>query len=343
MFRGKPRLLIASPAKRYNSSPAKRENRFVQPTCFLKDTPSAIAKHFDANEPACFKRMFTGIPAYEKWFTEPVASEELVEQDLPRFISAKARKPENSAMDAFTKAQASRKLNMEYLQQFGVAIVPLELTKTDEAGKTTFERFEGPFSLLLEYVTGEETSKSRLYLAQRSLADLPQALQDDLPTPEILKQFGKGDIYASSLWMGRAPTRTPLHRDPNPNLFVQLAGRKIVRMMGPHVGREMYERARAGLGGSQGLANMRGEEMMQGKELEALESAVWDNKTENMGDTTVGIEVELKKGDGLYIPLGWWHAVRGTGKGPNVSVSRQYTLEEDVLTSACRSIGGSAE
>jgi hypothetical protein len=87
------------------------------------------------------------------------------------------------------------------------------------------------------------------------------------------------------------------------------------------------------LGREGGSANMRGEEMMQGEEMAALETEIWGR--EKKGDETIGIEVELKKGDGLYIPLGWWHAVRNTAKGPNVSVSCAILLTEGVNADMC--------
>jgi ribosomal protein L16 Arg81 hydroxylase len=62
---------------------------------------------------------------------------------------------------------------------------------------------------------------------------------------------------------------------------------------------------------------MRGEEMMVGDEMQALEEAVWDGKEE----AVEGVEAQLSAGDGLYIPLAWWHAVRGIGTGANASVS----------------------
>ncbi|KAJ4326091.1 hypothetical protein N0V94_000253 [Neodidymelliopsis sp. IMI 364377] len=165
-------------------------------------------------------------------------------------------------------------------------------------------------------MTGPPTPELRIYLAQHSLTDLPHSLRADLPTPTLLSKLGRGDIYASSLWMGRPPTRTPLHRDPNPNLFVQLAGQKVVRLMRPEIGRAVYERARLRAGGG-GRANMRGEEMMVGDEMQAIEEAVWDGQDEAIE----GVEAQLSAGDGLYIPLGWWHAVRGIGTGANASVS----------------------
>tara|TARA_R110002003_G_scaffold128_2_gene12046 strand:- start:24384 stop:25217 length:834 start_codon:yes stop_codon:yes gene_type:complete len=258
-----------------------------------------------------FSQGFTNIPAIEKWF--------------------------NRSLD-----DSSPALNAAYLDRFSESIVPLELTQTDNNGSSTFERFEAPLSLLLAHMTGPLTPRTRLYLAQHSLADLPYALQSDLPTPPLLSKLGRGDIYASSLWMGRPPTRTPLHRDPNPNLFVQVAGEKVVRLMKPDVGRALYEKVCAELSEAGGRANMRDEKMMQGADLAAMEKAVWEG--DGKGEVE-GVEAVLEAGDGLYIPLGWWHAVRGVGEGvsANASVSNGVQRSRRDANGSRRSIGGFAE
>lgn len=239
----------------------------------------------DTTQPALFKNSFADVPAISKWFqhTEHAAS------------------PSPSP----------------YLSHHGTSSVSLELTRShpNDPHASTFERFHAPLSLLLAHMTGPATPHTRLYLAQHALTDLPLPLQHDLPTPSLLCHLGRGDVYASSLWMGRPPTCTPLHRDPNPNLFVQLAGRKVVRLMGPGVGRGVYERVRGELGAQGGRASMRGAEMMEGAEMVGLEKAVWGE-----GGAEEGVEAEMGEGDGLYIPLGWWHAVRGVGAGANASV-----------------------
>ncbi|KAH6615040.1 hypothetical protein C7974DRAFT_319634 [Boeremia exigua] len=263
------------------------QTRFNQAQC-LQHTDNNDIHGFDANQPAIFRKGFSDLPAISRWLTPGAAAD-------------------------------SCDLDMSYLEQHGASTVPLELTRSTPDEPATFERFEAPLSLLLAHMAGPPTPDLRIYLAQYSLADLPAPLQADLPTPGILARLGRGDIYASSLWMGRAPTRTPLHRDPNPNLFVQLAGQKVVRLMKPDVGRGVYERARLKAGGG-GRANMRGEEMMVGAEMQTLEEAVWDGQEEIIE----GVEAQLSPGDGLYIPLGWWHAVRGTGAGANASVGGQF-------------------
>ncbi|TKA59263.1 hypothetical protein B0A55_11143 [Friedmanniomyces simplex] len=240
-------------------------------------------------------------------------------------------------------------LNRPYLARFGSTIVPLEISSNDR-----FTRIEQSLSFFLEcvhassstyrvrpsryfsaYVPGaraiRRTTQSndffsataispptaRVYLAQAPINDLPRALRDDLPVPDLVLKAGKGDVYDSSIWIGQAPTYTPLHRDPNPNLFVQLAGTKIVRLFPPDAGKAIFAKVQETIEGS-ASATMRGEEMMQGAEKKALEFEVWSDDVKS-GRT--GWEAELRSGDGLFIPKGWWHSVKGTGDGITGSVN----------------------
>ncbi|PWY86300.1 JmjC domain protein [Aspergillus heteromorphus CBS 117.55] len=249
------------------------------------------------------RRYFHDIPAFERWFRPS-----LIDPDVSQ-------------------------LNTAYLSQHDAgSFVPLELTQPlpdnntseQQADGLTFRQFHAPLSLFLEWIlTAEtlETQPTRLYLAQCQLLDLPQKLRDDFPTPQLVAQAGKGDIYDTNVWIGYPPTYTPLHRDPNPNLFVQLAGQKIVRLLPPDDGQKVFGSVRRELGRSAGreAAAIRGEEMMQGQERVLLEQAVWDDAKAALGPC--GYEARLEAGDGLFIPRGWWHTIKGVGKGVTASVS----------------------
>ena len=208
-------------------------------------------------------------------------------------------------------------LNQDFWARYKATVVPLELTATSKDGTSRFERMQAPLSLFLEWMKqATENSSQRLYLAQCQLADLPAGLRDQLPTPELVLRAGKGDIYDSNLWMGLAPTYTPLHRDPNPNLFLQLAGRKVVRLFPPDVGVLIFEDAQENLGRSSSSI-FRGDEMMHGEEKELLEQEVW----QRVDGDRVGYETTLDHGEALFIPLGWWHSIKGVGKGVTASVN----------------------
>lgn len=270
-------------------------SRFT-PVKQLDGSPTQL-KAQDLSEPLVFRQQFTNVPAIEKWFT-PVESQ--------------------------AHHGVHYNPNLSYLGRHGSLMVPLELTRhqraetplEDTAGMSSrFELIQAPLSLLLSHISSADFSQ-QLYLAQCSLDDLPSELQDDLPVPQLVSRLGRGDIYASSIWMGRPPTSTPLHRDPNPNLFVQLVGKKVIRLMRPKQGRFLYDCVTSG----SGHAHMRGEEMMVGEERERLQDAVWKEK-ETKGVSASGVEARLEGGDGLYIPLGWWHAVESIGTHTNASVN----------------------
>ncbi|KAL5334429.1 hypothetical protein BJX70DRAFT_402564 [Aspergillus crustosus] len=256
------------------------------------------------------RRSFRDLPAYERWFHHSP-----------------------------TKPNASQ-LNTVYLAAHGAdAIVPLELTQSQYQGSEStdkendslsFRKFHGPLSLFLQWIRDAEShpqrlpQSMRLYLAQCQLLDLPQTLRDDCLTPKLVAQVGKGDVYDTNVWIGYPPTYTPLHRDPNPNLFVQLAGRKTVRLLAPQKGQVIFALVRSQLGqnGSREAAAFRGEEMMQGQERALLEQAVWnDLPKEEVIQEYEGFEAEVEAGDGLFIPKGWWHSIKGTGEGVTASVN----------------------
>lgn len=217
-------------------------------------------------------------------------------------------------------------LAQDYLTQFRDSVVPLELTRLRGGSATTdtestFHRAEAPLGLFLEWTKhANAQTADRLYLAQASLSVLPQGLREDLPTPGIVAKAGRGDIYDTNLWIGVPPTYTPLHRDPNPNLFVQLAGKKIVRLLKPEAGRQVFASLQNAVGRS-GSSTFRGEEMMKGEEKRLLEAHVWGSEFSPEHAASSGYEACLERGDGLFIPQGWWHSIRGVGEGVTGSVS----------------------
>lgn len=233
---------------------------------------------FHPEQPAILPGAFTDLPAMNTWFSH-------------------------------------KTLNTNYLREHGgTAFVPLELTQSKPT--PTFRSFHAPLSLFLDWI--DKPTPLKLYLAQCQLLDLPPILRADFPTPSLVAHAGRGDIYDTNVWIGHPPTYTPLHRDPNPNLFVQLAGTKIVRLLAPSEGQAVFAAVRAQLGkcGDRAAAAMRGEEMMQGGERELLDEAVWSGEG--------GFEATVGAGDGLFIPKGWWHSIKGVGEGVTGSVSASF-------------------
>jgi hypothetical protein len=229
----------------------------------------------------------------------------------------------------------------KYLDRFEDAILPYELTRNsgrvsqsdhvvvgekgqeelvfselfESAAAGSFHRFTAPLALFLEACKMDSLLPYQLYIAQAQIADLPKQLQEDLPTPILVKTAGKGDIYDANIWIGLPPTYSPLHRDPNPNLFVQLASSKKVRLYEPSVGAGIFRHVQQSIDQS-AQSNLRGEEMMEGPEREALEEAVWASSA-----TTAGFEAVVNPGDALFIPKGWWHSIKSMGADITASVN----------------------
>ncbi|KAL8873541.1 MAG: hypothetical protein Q9174_001003 [Haloplaca sp. 1 TL-2023] len=202
----------------------------------------------------------------------------------------------------------------------------------DEAA-VDFQRAEAPLSLFLSWAAQVKTSTpQRLYIAQAPVDTLPDALRDDLPTPELVLKVGKGDIYNANIWLGVAPTYTPLHRDPNPNLYLQLAGRKVVRLLDPDAGHSVFTAVQTSLQ-EHGSSKFRGEDMMRGPERSILEKIIWMEDGLKTAELE-GFEASLDPGEALFIPNGWWHSVKSVGEGCTGSqVPAQSTNEDDTVGS----------
>lgn len=181
-----------------------------------------------------------------------------------------------------------------------------------------FLRFRAPLDLFIAALSynklqsAPDKKVTGLYIAQSSLSGLPESLQQDLAPPPLVKD---SDIYSSSIWLGLTPTYTPLHRDPNPNLFRQLHGSKIVRTLPPRAGHTVFTRVQAAISTGAVNSRLRGEEMMEGPEKSALHDAIWtDHGDPRVGERTI-YEVTLEAGDAMYLPTGWWHSLKSAAAG----------------------------
>lgn len=74
--------------------------------------------------------------------------------------------------------------------------------------------------------------------------------------------------------------------------------------------------------GRDASAIYRGDEMMVGEEKKLLEDQIWTRNVTDDGSILFGSQAVMSCGDGLFIPKGWWHSVKGVGGGITGSVSQ---------------------
>lgn len=299
-------------------------------------------------------------PALGKWFTHSAQGADLspyLKQHATHILPYELILPFGPDLSSPQNANISNFLSwlshsddplhqsLKSLLEYHISLLP-QTKPNQPTPDTRFIHFEAPLALLLAGLQFNHSLSppnppfSRLYIAQSSLDSLPPSLRADLPIPSAVSQNGRGDLYASSIWLGLQPTNTPWHRDPNPNLFGQLYGSKVVRLMPPKQGVRLFNRVQAALGRPGASYKIRGMEMMQGREWQAWEEAVWGEGKEGEKREEEGMmaEVALRPRDVLYIPDEWWHSVRSEGVegGLNASVNWWFRRRRGVSRAGSR-------
>ncbi|KAK5107505.1 hypothetical protein LTR62_001077 [Meristemomyces frigidus] len=159
------------------------------------------------------------------------------------------------------------------------------------------------------------------YLAQYDLFDQIPALRADVSIPDycyatapnVDEESRKTSGLAAALpvdeplmhaWLGPKGTKTPLHTDPNHNLFCQVVGYKYVRLYAPHESKCLYPRGVDDSGIN--MENTSGVDVsFLGPEHDAEKLRV----KFPLFETAKYQEAVLGPGEMLYVPLGWWHYV----------------------------------
>lgn len=285
-------------------------------------------------------RDFHHLPAVKNWFTGRNAEtkgpltfsdklQSFASMEVPYELIVSGHQPESPSRSSSSSCLRDFRtwLTSQTAEHDGPLLRQLvdHLLESVEKSQSRFLRFDAPLGLIIQAsrynrdTSGLSGPIQQLYIAQCDIRGLPAPLEEDLPVPEIVGRTGKGDVYSSSIWLGLQPTYTPLHRDPNPNLFCQLAGSKAVRLFRPRTGLSVFQDVRRSLGFA-GDPRFRGPEMMDGPERDGLHHATWVDPDPSREFW----EAVLDSGDALFIPQGWWHSVRSVGHEAELNASANW-------------------
>ncbi|KAK5625015.1 hypothetical protein RRF57_000731 [Xylaria bambusicola] len=180
------------------------------------------------------------------------------------------------------------------------------------------------------------SSKPVAYLAQHQLFTQLPTLRNDILIPDYCYTSPPPHLADPSInqpeldepllnaWFGPPGTISPLHNDPYHNILTQIVGRKYLRLYSP------LETTRLSARGKENGVEMGNTSMLDIGVLEGWDSppASEEHDIENAAKNGIGrdafkaipfVDCILEPGDALYIPIGWWHYVRGLSVSFSVS------------------------
>ncbi len=145
----------------------------------------------------------------------------------------------------------------------------------------------------LDIVEGSRANDAYLVARNRALADGPMSelLEEIEPPADLFDPATRRG--GTSLWLGPAGTFTKLHHDATNNFFCQVIGHKRLRLVPPTV-----------------------LDLVDGADGFYARSSAADVAASERGCVH---DITLEPGDGLFLPVGWWHEVESLS--PSLSLA----------------------
>ena len=140
------------------------------------------------------------------------------------------------------------------------------------------------------YITANNDSKNK--------ENLKELWDDVVQVPEYLK--GDNPDHRGFFWYGPQGTVTPLHHDLTNNFMAMVRGRKLIRMIAPYELADVYNHTHC----------------FSKIDLDRVDL----NQFPQFRNVRV-IELVIGPGDLFFLPVGWWHYVRGL----DITVTMTFT------------------
>ncbi|MBU6184032.1 MAG: cupin-like domain-containing protein [Rickettsiales bacterium] len=212
---------------------------------------------------------------------------------------------------------ATYKWNLEYLEEH-VGDNLINYVETDINNVTAYEKIlqmkMSDFLKRLAKAVHKEHINENIYLVVSKIMShfnrrspiLPNLLKD-INIPNFIPYERLWEI---NLWMGIGGNRSNLHFDPEENLLSIVQGSKKVVLFAPNQSRFLYQNKKS-------TTNL-------------LHSTVnifdFDEEKFPLIKKSKYYETEVKQGETLYLPSGWWHAVESSNE-LNIAVNLWWLIE----------------
>lgn len=185
--------------------------------------------------------------------------------------------------------------------------------------------------------TNEGEAKETGYLAQHNLFSQIPSLRNDITIPDycyvyppqphsacspaLKEKYAQMEELEEPLinaWFGPPGTISPLHTDPYHNILAQVVGKKYLRLYPPRETSKLYAR-----GVEDGGIDMSNTSEVDIGVLEGWDGTIEEQEEERKkfseAESAKYWDCVLEEGEVLYIPVGWWHYVRGLSASFSVS------------------------
>jgi len=150
----------------------------------------------------------------------------------------------------------------------------------------------------LDLIYNNFNPNKKYYLMQQSIYQEFPSLIKDISLP---KYADNNNQYEINLWLGEAGLNTRPHYDTYDNFFVQVKGRKLVRLFSPTTSGNMYpysiEDDFFHNNSAVYISRIRDTEFIDYNQFPKLKNVKC-------------LEGIVEPGDLLFIPSGWWHEVK---------------------------------